>query len=94
MFSMSTVVEILHEIEALSDSERLKLLEMLLPHAAQAAMASTPSKVEAAEQPDALRKFKTWIGVSPVTGLPVLMAEEGAPQVTSEQVRELLADFP
>jgi AbrB family looped-hinge helix DNA binding protein len=30
----------------------------------------------------------------PVTGLPVLTAGKGAPILTSEQVREILADFP
>jgi hypothetical protein len=30
----------------------------------------------------------------PVTGLPVLTAGKDAPILTSEQVREILADFP
>ena len=30
----------------------------------------------------------------PITGLPVLSAGKGAPKLTNEQVRELLADFP
>jgi hypothetical protein len=34
------------------------------------------------------------IEISPVTGLPVMHGPPGAPQVTSEQVRALLADFP
>lgn len=38
--------------------------------------------------------FKTWIGKDPITGLPVLMAEEGAPKLTSEMVAEMLVDFP
>ena len=40
------------------------------------------------------RKFRTWIGKSPITGLPLLMSEAGAPQVTNEQVAKLLEDFP
>ncbi len=40
------------------------------------------------------RKFPTWIGKSPVTGLPVLMSDADAPQVTNEEVQALLADFP
>jgi AbrB family looped-hinge helix DNA binding protein len=38
--------------------------------------------------------FKTWITTNPITGLAVLKAEEGAPKLTSEQVAEMLADFP
>jgi AbrB family looped-hinge helix DNA binding protein len=38
--------------------------------------------------------FKTWIATDPITGLAVLVAEEGAPKLTSEQVAEMLADFP
>lgn len=34
------------------------------------------------------------IVTSPVTGLPVMHAPAGTPPVCSEQVRELLADFP
>lgn len=30
----------------------------------------------------------------PLTGLPVLTAGEGAPALTSEQVREILSNFP
>ena len=30
----------------------------------------------------------------PITGLPVLTAGRGAPALTSEQVREILSDFP
>ena len=30
----------------------------------------------------------------PLTGLPVLTAGPGAPELTSEQVAEILADFP
>ena len=74
---MSTVPEILHEIEALPDQDRQILIEMLMESA-----------------PKAPRKFKTWIGTSPATGLPVMMSEPGAPQVTSAEVRALLTDFP
>ncbi len=38
--------------------------------------------------------YKTWIGKDPITGMAVLMAEEGAPKLTSEMVAEMLADFP
>lgn len=34
------------------------------------------------------------IETSAVTGLPVMHAPESVPPVSSEQVRELLADFP
>lgn len=34
------------------------------------------------------------VETSPVTGLPVMLAPEGTPAVTSEQVRALLSDFP
>jgi hypothetical protein len=34
------------------------------------------------------------IETSTVTGLPVMQAPAGTPPVSSEQVRELLADFP
>lgn len=34
------------------------------------------------------------IETSPVTGLPVMQAPNGTPVVSSEQVRELLVDFP
>ena len=44
--------------------------------------------------PGKKKVFKTWITTSPITGLPVLTAEEGAPKLTSEQVAEMLADFP
>jgi AbrB family looped-hinge helix DNA binding protein len=40
------------------------------------------------------KKYKTWIGKDPITGMAVLMAEEGAPKLTNEMVAELLADFP
>ena len=34
------------------------------------------------------------IEISPATGLPVMHAPAGAPRVSSEQIRELLVDFP
>src|SRR5687768_4707370 len=34
------------------------------------------------------------VETSPVTGLPVMHAPDGAPVVTSEQIRALLSDFP
>lgn len=40
------------------------------------------------------KKYKTWISTDPITGMAVLRAEEGAPKLTSEEVAELLADFP
>lgn len=44
--------------------------------------------------PQKPRKFRTWIGKSKITGLPVLMCEAGASSVTNEQVAKLLEDFP
>jgi AbrB family looped-hinge helix DNA binding protein len=44
--------------------------------------------------PQAPRKFAVTFGVDPITNMPVLRAEDGAPPLTSEQVAELLADFP
>jgi AbrB family looped-hinge helix DNA binding protein len=44
--------------------------------------------------PTKKKVFKTWITTNPITGLAVLKAEEGAPKLTSEQVAEMLADFP
>lgn len=74
---MSTVSEILREIETLPELDRQALLDKLL-----------------ASAPNGARRFKTWIGKSPVTGLPVLMSDADAPQVTNEEVQALLADFP
>jgi AbrB family looped-hinge helix DNA binding protein len=34
------------------------------------------------------------LGISPVTGLPVLIADKSAGKLTSAQVKEILADFP
>ncbi len=44
--------------------------------------------------PTKKKVYKTWITTNPITGLAVLKAEEGAPKLTSEQVAEMLADFP
>ena len=40
------------------------------------------------------KKFETRIIADPVTGWPVLTAGPGAPVLTSEEVAEILADFP
>jgi AbrB family looped-hinge helix DNA binding protein len=40
------------------------------------------------------RKLKWRITRSRLTGLPVLTAGRNAPQITNEQVAEILADFP
>jgi AbrB family looped-hinge helix DNA binding protein len=40
------------------------------------------------------KHFKARIIEDPITGLPVLYAGPDAPVLTSEMVRELLADFP
>jgi len=40
------------------------------------------------------RSRKGRIIKDPLTGLPVLTAGPGAPKLTSEQVAEILADFP
>jgi AbrB family looped-hinge helix DNA binding protein len=40
------------------------------------------------------RFAKVTLFVDPITGLPVLSAGRGAPQLSSKQVREILADFP
>jgi AbrB family looped-hinge helix DNA binding protein len=44
--------------------------------------------------PHKKRTFKAKIIKDPITGFPVLDAGFDAPVLTSEQVRELLADFP
>jgi AbrB family looped-hinge helix DNA binding protein len=44
--------------------------------------------------PKKKRAFKARIINDPVTGFPVLDAGPDAPVLTSEMVRELLADFP
>ena len=40
------------------------------------------------------RRFAVTIGIDAATHLPVATAERGAPLLTSQQVAELLADFP
>jgi len=40
------------------------------------------------------RRRKARIITDPITGLPVLTAGPGAPVLTNEQVKEMLADFP
>lgn len=40
------------------------------------------------------RQRKAKIVMDPITGLPVLDAGPGAPVLTSEQVREMLDEFP
>jgi len=40
------------------------------------------------------RRRKARIIIDPITGLPVLTAGPGAPVLTHEQVKEMLADFP
>jgi AbrB family looped-hinge helix DNA binding protein len=44
--------------------------------------------------PQPKKKFKAKIIQDPLTGLPVLTFGPGAPKLTSEQVAEMLADFP
>ncbi|UWZ85457.1 AbrB/MazE/SpoVT family DNA-binding domain-containing protein [Occallatibacter riparius] len=39
-------------------------------------------------------RFECEIVSDPVTGMPVISAGEDAPTLTSEQVAEILADFP
>ena len=45
-------------------------------------------------KPEKKKIYKTWIGKDPITGMAVLMAEEGTPELTNEMVAEMLADFP
>ena len=45
-------------------------------------------------KPKRKKKYKTWIASDPITGMAVLAVEAGAPELTSEKVREMLADFP
>jgi AbrB family looped-hinge helix DNA binding protein len=44
--------------------------------------------------PTAKRRKPVRLGISPATGLPVLIADKSAPKLTSAQVKELLSDFP
>ena len=45
-------------------------------------------------KPQRKKRYKTWITTDPITGMAVLAVEEGAPELTIEMVREMLADFP
>jgi AbrB family looped-hinge helix DNA binding protein len=45
-------------------------------------------------KPQRKKKYKTWVTTDPITGMAVLAAEKGAPELTNEIVREMLADFP
>ncbi len=44
--------------------------------------------------PEKKQKYEVRIIEDPLTGLPVLTAGPNAPILTSEQVEEMLADFP
>ncbi len=44
--------------------------------------------------PEKKRKFKTWVETSPVTGLPVIVSEAGAPKITSAWVAKMMEEFP
>ncbi|MGH9698042.1 MAG: AbrB/MazE/SpoVT family DNA-binding domain-containing protein [Candidatus Acidiferrales bacterium] len=44
--------------------------------------------------PEKARRRKARIVKDPVTGLPVLTAGANAPPLTSQQVQEILAEFP
>lgn len=44
--------------------------------------------------PESRPPARARVGRNPVTGLPVLVPPKGTPPLTSERVRELLADFP
>jgi bifunctional DNA-binding transcriptional regulator/antitoxin component of YhaV-PrlF toxin-antitoxin module len=43
--------------------------------------------------PKRRRKYRTKIGVSPLSGLPVVMSDPRAPKITSEVVKMLLGDY-
>ena len=45
-------------------------------------------------KPKVKKKYKTQVSTDPITGMAVLVAEKGAPELTNEMVREMLADFP
>ncbi len=45
-------------------------------------------------RPERKKTRKARITEDPITGLPVIDVGEGAPTLTSEMVREMLADFP
>lgn len=44
--------------------------------------------------PLAPQRYSVTIGIDAATNMPVATAERGAPILTSEQVAELLTDFP
>jgi hypothetical protein len=44
--------------------------------------------------PQKRHPFEAKIIEDPITGFPVLYAGPDAPELTSEQVKEILADFP
>ncbi len=44
--------------------------------------------------PKKRRKFKTWVETSPVTGLPVIVSEKGAPKITSDWVAQMMEEIP
>ena len=44
--------------------------------------------------PQGRPKNRARIVVSPVSGLPAIEPPEGAPEISTEQVRAMLADFP
>ena len=44
--------------------------------------------------PKKSRRKKARISIDPISGLPVLETRPGLPMLTSEQVEEMLADFP
>jgi hypothetical protein len=55
-----------------------------------AAKAVSASKLKGKQR----RRRKAKIIIDPITGLAVLTAGPGAPKLTSEQVNEMLSDFP
>ena len=69
------------QIRRLARKERRTVSDYLRRRAIPASSSSTPAG-------------SYHIETSPITGLPVMHAPAGTPPVTSEQVRELLADFP
>ena len=44
--------------------------------------------------PTAKSRNPVRLGTSPVTGLPVLIADKSAEKLTSAQVKEMLSEFP
>ena len=58
---------------------------------------SLDAKVQAGRvvlTPRKMRFSKVAFLVDPITGLPVISVGEGAPRLSSKQVREILAEFP